>query len=485
MFMLHFNKKQVRGAKVIRVRLIVFTALLALQTASEYIPGNMLGVVVGLAAAAAWLVAFSGADKASITVSLILVAVGTLIFTSLGVDFIEALTTFGENAGVLVIMVLVPLIGIVIELGGYTDALGAVSADVKHSVYLYGVALFLSYGLGSVLLSAAIALTWTVLAPILVRRGKDPSEFLVTSLPRGYNASLMWTPSSPAMATALLVTGATWKSVAIPGVALSFVFLAAALILELGQPLLSSSVIPGEPREDFGSLKCDSQLGSREDGEGLITSNPKRAAWRKTAALTLGMGLFIVAVVAFESMGYSVFQAIVPCIAAALGVWGLLIGKARETWEGAADYIVTKVPAFSNQFLLMTTAGFVGTALRLALKNGIPGIPTAFHPHTSIVILLTSFLVLAISVAGIHPIIGMTIVHSAVIPFAGAVTPVILCLALLLGASLGFGVSPVSATILVTSACAGQNSIEAGIKKHWRYALVVWLISSALLAAFD
>jgi hypothetical protein len=53
---------------------------------------------------------------------------------------------------------------------------------------------------------------------------------------------------------------------------------------------------------------------------------------------------------------------------------------------------------------------------------------------------------------------------------------------LLLGSSLGFNISPVSATILVTSSCAGRNCVEVGIKKQWKFVLATWVGGSILLS---
>jgi TRAP-type C4-dicarboxylate transport system permease large subunit len=86
-----------------------------------------------------------------------------------------------------------------------------------------------------------------------------------------------------------------------------------------------------------------------------------------------------------------------------------------------------------------------------------------------------------ISIFGIHALIGMTIVHSVIAPFAGGLSPAHVSMTLLLGAALGFTVSPVSATILVTSAVAGKNSIDVGFRRQWKYAGVAWIVCSVVL----
>ncbi|HHX29094.1 MAG: hypothetical protein ACOX4B_02775 [Bacillota bacterium] len=453
-------------------RVASFSALLVFQTLSEYLPVPALQTAAGLAAFIAWIFALSGADRTSLWLSLALVTCGVGIFAAVGTDPLAALVSFGENSGILMIMVLVPLVGIVIDRGGYADALGEIAEDIRRPAYLFVVALILAYMIGSVLLNAAIALVWTVLAPIVVRMGKSPDDVLVPSLPRGYNATLLWTPSSPAMAVALALTGAAWTSVVKAGFLVSLCALAVAVLIEVGGPALRADKGRQEPAtHDEGPP--DSTVRSNSCGRSM--------AWRKTIILALGLGSFIAGVVILQELGQTIYQAIIPCVVLTLTFWGKLTGKPREIWKAAGEYFPKRLPRLSSQFLLMTTAGFIGTALQTALKDGLPGISVAVQPSTLTLTLVGSLLVWAISVPGIHSLIGMTIVYSVIGPFANGMSPAHMSMTLLLGATLGFTVSPVSATILVTSGVAGKNSVDVGLRRQWKYVLVSWIVCSVAL----
>ena len=134
-----------------------------------------------------------------------------------------------------------------------------------------------------------------------------------------------------------------------------------------------------------------------------------------------------------------------------------------------------------SQFLLMTTAGFIGAALQSALKDGLPGVSLTVQLDPLVLTLVASLLVWVIAIAGIHSLIGMTIVHSVMAPFAKGVSPAHWSLTLLLGAALGFTISPVSATMLLTSAAAGKNTIEVGLRRQWKYVAVSWVVCSVVL----
>lgn len=448
------------------LRHFAFIVLLVLELAVQYRPGSILKPYVGFVAFLAWLLSIPGADKTSRRLALLLVAIGSVLFAANKTSLVTAIDSFGQNTNVLMIMVLVPLLGIVIDLGGYRQALEEVSRSVRQPVSLFFLAAFLVYAIGSVLLNAAIALVWAVLKPIVEKTGKDPGEFLVASLPRGYDASLLWTPSSPAMAVALGITGASWPEVFLPGVALSAVILVCAALVEIGGPLL------GRVEETFDMS--------------LPTPNPSNRSRRDILILTVGLLSFIGAIVLAQSIGLSIYQALVPCIAITLFLWLSALGKVRDGLRLVMEHFTRKIPDMSSQFLLMTTAGFIGVAIRVAAGDGFATLAGRMSSLGATgFALVVSFLVWGISVVGVHPLIGMTIVYSLVLPASGGDSAPYVALVLLLGSALGFSVSPVSATILVTSACAGCNSIEVGIKKHWKFALVSWLAASLVLSLFS
>lgn len=450
------------------VRTILFVLLLVFEAVIQYAHSPFLTNATGIVAFLAWAAAMADADRASRLMSSILVAVGVTLFAIDKTSVLRAVVSFGQNANVLMIMALIPLVGLLINLGGYGEALGVVSKDVKKPFYLFAIALLLSYALGSVLLNAAIALVWTVLYSIVERVNKNPSDFLVASLPRGYDASLLWTPSSPAMATALALTAAGWTSVFLPGFLVSLTLLVLSAAVEVRGPLFAA-----------GSAGLPEPPSPRTEPTDAAA---KSAAWKKTGVLALGMGSFIAAIVLFQGAGWTVFQSMAPCIAGTLVVWSLLLRKGAETAKATVKYFSDKMPGLSNQFLLMTTAGFIGTALQTALARGIPGVTGDLRVSRLVFALAGSFLVWFISILGIHPLIGMAIVYSVITPFAAGLSPAYVSLTLMLGSALGFNISPVSATILVTSSCAGKNSVEVGVKRQWKYVTLAWLCCSLLLS---
>lgn len=277
-----------------------------------------------------------------------------------------------------------------------------------------------------------------VLFPIAERVSKDPVSFLVKSLPRGYDASLMWTPASPSTAVALAVSGAAWGSIAGPGFAISLAVLAIAVGFEWRglsrAQRLKSDVSPGD--DAVRAPGPEARLDSRTS--------------RKLMALAAGLVSFIASIIAAESLGVTIYQAVLPCVALTLFTWMALLRRVPDGARALSKRLDDAMGRMSNQVLLMTTL-----------------------PST----------VVLLSVVGVHPQIGMVVTYSLVASIAQTYPAAYVCLALLLGAALGFNVSPVSATMLVLSSCAGTNSIEVGLKRHWKYALVVLPVGGLLLRA--
>ena len=489
-------------------RKAAFIALVAAEVIAQYVRIGFAKDVLGVLAMACWALALAPSDRTSRRISLVLVAVGSYLFVRSGASLRQAVQSFCENTNVLMVMVLIPLLGVVVDLGGYADALSVVSSEVTKPLNLYVLSMLLAYAIGSVLLNASIALLWVVLYPVAERTRDDPQWFLVKCLPRGYDASLLWTPASPSTAVALGVTGAVWGRIAGPGFAISLAVLAIAVLLETGY--LRKPGRPGKPckpangpahEEPGAPAACEEPPSKALDGGGIDGSSAldrlrgapsessppskeeRRASALKLIALGTGLLSFIASIVALESLGVTIYQAVLPCVLGTALIWGALIRRGSDTVAGLARRLNSSVPRMSNQFLLMTTAGFIGTSVKLATAKGLGAYLSSLAANPAVFALIVSSTVVALSVLGIHPQIGMVIVYSLAASVACRYPPEFMALALMLGAALGYNVSPVSATMLVTSSCAGTNTIEVGVKRHWKHALVVLPVGALMLQA--
>ena len=455
-----------------QVRKAVFIALVVAEVAAQYAKVDFAKDVLGALAVSCWILALGPADRTSRRISLALVAVGSLVFIRSGATLRQAVESFSENTNVLMVMVLIPLLGVVVDLGGYADALSVASRNVTKPLNLYVLSMLLAFAIGSVLLNASIALLWVVLHPVAERSRDDPQWFLVKCLPRGYNASLLWTPSSPSTAVALGVTGAMWTRIAGPGFAMSLAMLAVAVLLE-------KDYLTARPERS----STEKDRPGESDGPKPVDAEERHNASLKLAALGTGLLSFIVSIVALEALGVTIYQAVLPCVLGTALIWGTLIRKGREAAVGLVKRLNASMAGMSTQFLLMTTAGFIGTAVKLATAGGLAAYLSGVAANPTLFAFLMSFLVVILSILGIHPQIGMVIVYSLFSSVAGSYPPHFVALALMLGAALGYNVSPVSATMLVTSSCAKTNTIEVGVKRHWKHALVVLPLGTLILRA--
>ena len=450
-----------------RLRKSAFIALLIGEIVVQYLDLPALRLSLGPIAFTCWMLALSPADRMSRRISLVLISLGALLFVRYRAPLSEVVGSFAENTSVLMVMTLIPLVGVAVDLGGYAEALAVASRSVTSPRSLYVLSTLLAFAIGSVLLNAAIALLWVVLFPVVERLVKEPQWFLVKSLPRGYDASLMWTPASPSTAVALTVSGAAWTSIAVPGFAVSLAVVALSIAFEWRYMAV---------RVDGGSGPLVGATTATE------TAAIDSATKKKLAALATGLLSFIASIVVMQALGVTIYQAVLPCVLATLFIWTALLKRVPEGARGLVNRLDDSVSRMSTQFLLMTTAGFVGTAVKMATAGGLPGYLGALGTNKLLFTLVVSGIVALLSVVCVHPQIGMVITYSLVASVAPAFSPAYVCLALLLGAALGFNLSPVSATMLVTSACARTNSIEVGLKRHWKYALVVLPVGALLLS---
>ncbi|MGE5485762.1 MAG: hypothetical protein ACM3X4_12180 [Ignavibacteriales bacterium] len=461
-----------------RLRLISFSLVLLAEVLAQYIPLFPV-TLAGVLSAIAGILAFAASNTTSRVLSLALMGAGAALFVYCGASPVVVVSSFAENIGVLMVMALVPLLGVVIDLGGYPEALALLARRMKNPILLFAFSLLLVYLLGSVLLTAAIALAWMILAPAVAEIGEEPSTFLAVGLARGYVSASLWSPASPTLAITLAVSGVRWPAVVRPGLILSAAVLTCTMAFAYAGSLRNLS----QRAHRLGHAGAASREKSIQKQAAPQDRTAERAPFARLSTLAAALVLFMVAIASCNLMGYTVYQAIVPCTAAAFTLWALAIGESRRAFASALGYFTRKLPGLSDQFLLMITAGFAGRAFQIASSglpvdvfNGLAGLSTFWFS------LIVSALVWGISLVGVHPLIGTTIVSSMVSPYIGHHSILSLSCALMLGSCLGFCISPVSAMLMVMSSCSGKSTLDLGLKMQWKFVMASWIIGCKVLS---
>lgn len=151
------------------------------------------------------------------------------------------------------------------------------------------------------------------------------------------------------------------------------------------------------------------------------------------------------------------YYVVVPVAALCITLlWLVVIKKTRRIPMLLLGFIKNTLPGIGSQVALLLTAGFFGTAMSLTPIEGWIGSLLAFFCDRGVLVIIAALVVLIVggAVIGIHPFITIVVVGKSLETLESVLPITVVALTLLSASSIGFLISPLSATALVTSAMA-------------------------------
>ncbi len=290
----------------------------------------------------------------------------------------------------------------------------------------------------------------------------DHNRFLVTAVSRGFSLSTLWAPGVVSVMLVLQATGAPWFQVFIPAAGM-------ALLGILTSALIESRSITLKPLA----------------GGGADTAVAAAGGTRKIAGLLLVIAAVILLIVLMEqariltsttrilTAGFTVAILWIACCLrqpATGPAWREYWGKALNGMPGLAALFIS-VGLFSE---IVDQTGLM--ARLLAGLTGGAGLPGGY------LLLLVPPLLILLSFTGVHPFISLLLIGKILSPVVAMPHhEVLLALALLLGGSLSYTISPFAGTILTLSTLAGCSPGKAALKWNGPFAAIFLLEGLAAL----
>ena len=272
----------------------------------------------------------------------------------------------------------------------------------------------------------------------------------------GFSASLCWSPLAfaPVLTTAL-VPGADLRSVVGHGLVSGLILVLIGWLLD--RPLKHSLPV--------GTVVAPPDRMAARDARSLWP-----LAWLLTAVAVPALALDIVAGIA---PARSVLG-LVPLIAA---VWLLVETRAadrlRDLGGRAHHYLFRDLPGFQGEIVLLSTAGFIGSAAGAMAAQGIAaaGIDLAAMP-ARLMLVLPLILVPVAGQLGLNPILFVSLFAQLLpSPAEMGITPVSLVVALIAGWTLTAPTSPFTASVMIVSRLGGVTPRE--VAWTWNGAFVL------------
>lgn len=400
-----------------------------------------------------------------IGIILIAISVGLLLYAQAPVE--EWVRALRKNADLIVMFILIPLIGIPVQHGGYNDSLRSLFTRHANSEgRYYSLVSGMAAIVGALISIAAVPLTFEISRESRLGANR---RLLGTALARGFVTCMIWAPTSATIALVVSVTSAEWVSFAPCAIV-------CALVAE-GVGILMTVF----------SHKVGGKAPAMNDG----ASASKDASGSIDKAKVVELAVFSVLLIVFIALVSQLFglSAIIVVAMASLVwpfVWMLVIRRFslyRRELKNA--YFEKKLPGAKNQIVLFAGAGMLAQSIGYSGIGDVIAQALVLTTGQSVLLLTTAIVIIVLltCAAGIHPIVATAVIGGAIDPALCGISAAYLALVLSMSWALGNTICPASANVIAVADMVQASPVEASLKWNGLYALItaILLIASVML----
>ncbi len=406
----------------------------------------------------------TGASR-TIGIILIVISMGLLVFSQAPID--EWVTALRKNADLIVMFILIPLIGIPVQHGGYNESLrGLFARHANSEGKYYSLVSGMAAIVGSLISIAAVPLTYEISRESRLAGNK---KLLGTALSRGFVTCMVWAPTSATIALVVSVTSADWVSFA-PCAILC------ALIAEVVGVLMT---VVTYRKGSVGPVAC----ATAEAADAASTPMDK-AKMLELVVFSVLLVVFITVV----SQAFGLSAIIVVAMASLIwpAIWMLFI-KRVSTYgaEFKNTYFQKKLPNTKNQIVLFTGAGMLAHSIGYSGLGDMVAQVLMLTTGQSVLLLTVAIVavVLLTCAVGVHPIVATAVIGGAIDPALCGISAPYLALVLSMSWALGNTICPASANVIAVAGMVDASPMEVSHKWNALYTVVTAavLIASVLL----
>lgn len=401
--------------------------------------------------------AIPGSSYLNRIVALILFCLGFFSLWSAQAPLQNWITALTKNGGLVALFITLPLFSFLLSYEDYRQAIkDFFQGYIRNGKEFNILTTWLSFILGAILNLAGIHLLYSLLKEnAKVYEVKDD---FYKALARGNLAAIFWAPNYMSMAVVLTYTNLSWLAIAPTGFLLSCILLMIASLFF-----------------HFSSIR------SPEGGKDNVTREPDLQPLFRLLGVYAGLIVMVAFFNYYTDYGILIIVSLVGLIYPLLQA---VIQRKTDIYQReASNYYNNTLPKIKNEVLLFASVGFFGKALDITGAGS--WITSYLHlselPFPGITVFVIIALMGILSLLGIHPIISISALATALDPTSVGISVRAFAYTMLLGYKIGVIISPFSAMSLVMSGITGENPWKVVPRLNFIYALVISLVFSLIL----
>lgn len=382
--------------------------------------------------------------------TIVSVGLGAVAIPLAGASLMDVALGFTQMAAIFAFFVFVRLLEVPILTGGFNRAVARTLSErlgVRHRATAGGM---LTYGLATGLSVGSVPIGYRTLQALWNDDATSDAEGISKVVAHNFTSANAWTPISPIVALTLDSTAAS----------LGDVF---RWVLPL-------------------SLAMSVYAIRRQRGSGTITLARADAhpATRSTFEFVVVITVLVVSLVVIDAIwGVGPMGAAMISIVVTVALWqSRLTGRAAPRQLAVA--LDAQRPTWPEHFTLFCSGGLlVGAAL--AVARSADSAQPLVQDHVGLVLLIVPVGMAIAAIFGLYPFVSLAALGALLGPqilVGGGVAG--LAVALIVGASVGFLISPFSGLTLLLSAMSGHSSFEIGLRWNREFGLLMILAGTAV-----
>ncbi|MGO4886357.1 hypothetical protein ACJ2A9_01245 [Anaerobacillus sp. MEB173] len=428
----------------------------------RFYPSDLLVTTYSVFGAILLISAFLFISNVNRFVVSILLIVGSVCFYFEGVSLNTALSGFGKNANLLALFLLIPLIGTFMSTAGYLSALKEKVQEKERQggQHPYRLSFFLTASIGAILNFGAMA---------LVKRISEESfssykdKRITLNIMRAFGFCLLWSPYFVNVGLVLVIFNLSWFDIAGYSILLALFYLMIAWLMFKRISFFNDPIVENEKQINKQSYYNQSLLPFFLFSFVLVFMS---------FLLYYNLTLDMITIV-------SLMAVVLPII------WACATKMIRSYIHDVVELVEHSFLRLKNEFAVFISAGYFGMAISQT-DIGVQISSLLFTASFGSVYLLTIFIVIiAILLAqiGIHPIIIVTGIGSALSPMKFGVSPEYMALVLLIAWTTSTQISPFSGQVLMASKLMEQPA-KVLIKENLSFSAILAIVLTSVLYSF-
>ncbi len=392
---------------------------------------------------------------------LLLLIIAFYIFIDRDVHFTVMLASFGENMSLLGLFILVPLFGVYLSNAGYYGALSELiqKREEVKGAHPYRLGYGLTAFMGSILNLGSL--------PLIFRMGQESlssfgqKQFALT-LMRAFGFCMLFSPYFVNVGLVLVLYDLAWLEIAGFAVILAVIYtIMAALFFK---------------RTTFANEVY--QVKRKEEQRKVTEATVPGFVFYMLCLLLLSFLLEL-------ALPLNMLTVVTTLALVYPFIWALFKRMGMVYMQAAHEYMKLSFTRLYRELGIFITAGVIGAAIAVTgmgviVSEWLVNISNGIVPVIIFILIMISIL---LALVGIHPVIIIIGLGSALSPGMFGMEPSVMAVVLLCAWALSTQLSPFSGSVLMTSYLADESSGQL-TKKNVGFVMALVGVMTAVLTVF-